>query len=79
MMKNVNTMMKRKSILIALIDSTILPSLNFSFEQVITGGAGAGLNNPSKGRKVDYYLDQSKDKIDVDRDNFNISFYNRKQ
>lgn len=59
------------------LDSSIIPSLNCSLEQVISGGAGANLYGLTSGRKVDYYLGQIDGyvMVGVSGNNFDISFY----
>lgn len=59
------------------LDSSVIPSLTCSFEQVISGGAGAGLYGLTSGRKVDYYLGQidGYTMVGVSGNDFDISFY----
>jgi hypothetical protein len=59
------------------LDSSVMPSLKYSLEQVITGGAGAGLYSPKSGRSMNYYMGNSYGyvMVNVYGNNFDISFY----
>jgi hypothetical protein len=59
------------------LDSSVIPSLKCSFEQVISGGAGASLYPVKSGRSVDYYMGNSYGyvMVNVYGSNFDISFY----
>ncbi len=59
------------------LDSNTNPGLSCSFEQVISGGSGAGLYGINSGRTIDYYLGQTfgYTMIGVSGNDFDISFY----